>query len=203
MSGGEVGIGRGSGYWMEPGGAKCLRRRRRARDHRAGYSTELISLFWFLGEGDVTLKVIVVLSLVGSVLPLASTVSSSTGLSSSSATSSVIVPFKSFLEGWTGGLVVQLLLKRGVALGAFESAQLVGASSSLLTSSEVSCSGSLFPGDLDLPLDLVNVKIRNIVCLADHLGKMIHGRRELGEDDKTLEMFRNGTLSVGHMSEMS
>jgi len=149
------------------------------------------------------LKIVVVLSLVSSVLPLTSTVSSSAGLSSSSATSSVIVPFKSFLKEWTGGLVVQLLLKRGVALGAFYSAQFVSASSSLLTSSlEVSCSSSLFPGNLDLSLDLFNAEIRNVICLTDHLGQVIHGGWEFGKDDEALEMFQNGTLSVGHSSEM-
>ena len=135
----------------------------------------------------MTFTVIVVLSLVGSVFPLTSAVSSSTGFSSSSTTSSVIVSFKTFLKGWSGGLVVQLLLKRGVALGAFDGAQFVGASLSLLISSlEILCSGSLFPGNLDLSLDLFNTKIRNVICLTDHLGQIVHGRRELGQDDKTL-----------------
>ena len=135
----------------------------------------------------MTLEVVVVLSLVGSVLPLSSTVSSSTGLSLSSTTSSVVVPFKSFLEGWSGGLIVQLLLKGWITLGAFDSAQFVGASSSLLTSSlEVSCSGLLLPGNLDLSLDLLDTEVRDIVRLADHLGQVIHSGWEFGEDDEAL-----------------
>jgi len=190
---------------MEPRGAKRLRRRRRrTRDHGASDSAKLELLLWVLGEGDMTLKVVVVLSLVGSILPLTRMVSSSAGLSSSSTTSSVVVSLKSFLEGWTGGLVVQLLLKGGVALGAFYSAQFVSAFPSLLTSSlEVSSPSSLFPGNLDLSLDLVNVKIRNVVCLTDHLGQVIHSGREFGENDKAFEVFRNGTLGVGHSPKMS
>jgi len=205
MGSSKVWIGRSRGDRVVPGWTKRLRRRRRRTgDHGASDSAELISFLWFLGEGDVTLEVVFVLSLVSSVLPLTRAISSSAGLSSSSTTSSVVASLKSFLKGRSGGLVVQLLLKGGVALRAFDSAQLVGASSSLLTSSlEVSSPSPLFPGNLDLSLNLLDVEVRDIVRLADHLGQVVHGGRELGEDDKTFEMFRDGTLCVGHSSKVS